>query len=88
MTLRYKTEGFVFKKEDNLDSNRIFSIFTKDFGKVEVLGRGIRKINSKLKGGIGLFSLSDIEFVQGKIRKTLTDAVFLEKFKIQNHVRP
>ncbi len=81
MTLRYKTEGFVFKKEDNLDSNRIFSVFTREFGRVEVLGRAIRKIDSKLRGGMELFSLSYIEFIQGRLKKTLTDAVFLEKFK-------
>jgi len=79
--MRYKTKGFVLKKEDYLDDSRIFSVFTKDFGKVDLLGRAIRKINSKLRGGIGLFSLSDIEFIQGRLKKTLTDAVFLENFK-------
>jgi|SRR3989344_2843478 len=81
MTLRYKTEGFVFKKEDNLDANRIFSVFTKDFGRLEVVGRGIRKIDSKLRGGIDVFALSYIEFIQGRRTKTLTDAIFIERFK-------
>src|SRR3989344_2791522 len=81
MTTYYKTQGFVFKKGDSLEADRVFSVFTKDFGRMEILGRGIRKIDSKLRGGIEVFSLSYIEFVQGRIRKTLTDAVFIEKFK-------
>lgn len=78
---KYKTRGVVFKEENDLGADKIFSIFTKEFGRVEVLGRAIRKIDSKLKGGIEIFSLSEIEFIQGKNKKTLTDAVFKEKFK-------
>jgi DNA repair protein RecO (recombination protein O) len=73
--------GFVFKKEDFGEADQMFKIFTKDFGKIEVLGKGIRKISSKLRAQIDIFYLSEIEFVQGKIYKRLTDAVFIEKFK-------
>ena len=79
MTVVYKTKGFVFKKEDKSEANRIFTIFTKDFGKINVLGRAIRKIHSKLRSGIDIFYLSEIEFVEGKHQKTLTDAVLLNK---------
>src|SRR5260221_8614188 len=80
MSLYYKTEGFVFKKDDSLEADRNFSVFTKDFGRVEIFAKAIRKINAKLKGGIDIFHFSEIEFVQGKKRKTLTDAVLLDKF--------
>ena len=81
MVLHYKTEGLVFKREDSFDADRNFSIFTKDFGRLEVFGKAIRKINSKLRGGIELFSICDIEFIQGRNKKTLTDANFLKRFK-------
>ena len=81
MFLRYRTLGFVFKKEDRGEADQIFKIFTKDFGKIEVLGKGIRKISSKLRSQIELFYLSEIEFVEGKIHKRLTDALLIEKFK-------
>lgn len=79
MSLQYKTEGFVFKKEDRFEADRNFSVFTKDFGRIEVLGKSIRKIASKLRSGIDIFSFSEVEFVQGKTRKTLTDAIVLKK---------
>ncbi len=81
MTIYYRTQGFVFKKEDRSESNRIFSVFTKDFGRVEVVGRAIRKINSKLRSGMGIFSFSEIEFIQGRNKKTLTDAILINKFR-------
>jgi len=80
MVVRYRTKGFVFKKNDRLETGRLFSVFTEDFGRVEVLGRAIRKIASKLRGGIEIFSLSEIEFIQGKNYKTLTDAILIKKF--------
>jgi len=80
MAVHYKTRGFVFKKEDRMESDRVFSVFTKEYGRIEVYGKAIRKIASKLKSGIEIFSLSELEFIQGKNKKTLTDAVFLETF--------
>lgn len=80
MVVRYRTKGFVFKKNNRLETDRLFSVFTEDFGRIEVLGRAIRKIASKLRGGIEIFSLSEIEFIQGKNYKTLTDAILTKKF--------
>lgn len=80
MTLHYRTRGFVFKKEERKESDRNFTVFTKDFGRLEITAKAIRKINSKLRAGIDIFSLSEIEFIQGKNSKTLTDAVAVKKF--------
>jgi DNA repair protein RecO (recombination protein O) len=80
MAIHYRTQGFILKKRDFREADRIFTVFTKDFGKLEILGRGIRKIKSKLRGGMQLFSLAEIEFIQGKTHKTLTDASSIEIF--------
>ncbi|MEK7061641.1 MAG: DNA repair protein RecO [Patescibacteria group bacterium] len=80
MAIYYRTQGFIFKKKDIFEADRVFSVFTHDFGRLEVVARAIRKITSKLRGGIEIFSLSEIEFIQGKNRKTLTDTVTIEKF--------
>ncbi len=76
----YKITGFVFKKENRLEADRVFSVFAKDMGRVEIFAKSIRAIASKLKAGIDIFGISEIEFVQGKNRKTLTDAVLEKKF--------
>lgn len=81
MFLRYRTKGFIFKKKDFRESDRIFSIFTQNFGNLEILAKSERKITSKLRLALELFYLSDIEFIQGKTYKTLTDASGREKFK-------
>lgn len=81
MAVHYRTQGLVLKKRDLGEADRIFTIFTKNFGKLEILAKAIRKIKSKLRGGMEIFYLSDIEFIQGKTHKTLTDAILIENFK-------
>jgi len=80
MAVHYRTQGFIIKKTDRGESDRLFTIYTKDFGKLDILGKAIRKIKSKLRGGTELFYLSEIEFIQGKTHKTLTDTILIESF--------
>ena len=77
----YRAQGFILKKEDRGEADRIFTIYTKDFGKLELLAKAVRKIKSKLRVGLELFYLSEIEFIQGRAQKTLTDAVLINNFK-------
>src|SRR3989344_8418234 len=80
MTIRYKTQAFTFQKRDTNETDRIFSVFSGDYGRLDLFAKAIRKITSKLKGGIEIFALSDIEFIQGKNRKTLIEAALAKKF--------
>jgi len=79
MFIHYRTQGFIFKKENRGESDQLFKIYTKDFGKIEVLGKGIRKISSKLRPAAEIFYLSEIEFIQGKTGKTLTDTILIDR---------
>lgn len=77
----YRTLAVFLKKEERGEADQLFWLYTQNFGKLEVLARSIRKIKSKLRSGADLFLLSEIEFIQGKTHKTLTDAILIEKFK-------
>ncbi len=81
MFVHHRTSGFILKKVDRRETDQLLTIYTKDFGKLEILAKAVRKIFSKLKSGAEIFYLSEIEFIQGKTRKTLTDAILIEKFE-------
>jgi len=81
MFVHYRTLGIFLKKENRGEADQLFTIFTKDFGKLKILGKAIRKIKSKLRSGAELFYLSEIEFIQGKAYKTLTDTILVDKFQ-------
>lgn len=74
MTVHYRTQGIVLKHTDRGEADRIFTVFTKDFGKLDVWGVSARHIRSKLRGSMEKLAHAEIEFVQGKAKKTLTDA--------------
>ena len=78
MAIHYRSQGIIFQKKDVGEADRLFSIYTKDFGRLDLLARAERKIKSKLRGGLELFYLSEIEFIQGKTYKTLTDTILVD----------
>lgn len=69
------------KKQNRAEANQLLIVYSQDFGKLPVLARSIRKNASKLRSGIELFYLSEIEFIQGKTYKTLTDVRLIDSFK-------
>jgi len=84
----FRTKAFFLKEKEYGEDSKIFDVFTKNFGKIKVFGKAIRKVKSKLRAGTEIFSVSEIEFIQGKIHKTLTDVVLIDKFenlKINNN---
>lgn len=80
MFFRYRTKGFVIGKKDRGEYDRIFTIYTKEFGKTCVLGRSIKKGASKLRFGVSSFSLIDVEFIEGRVYKTLTDVSIVRNY--------
>lgn len=70
----FHTQGVIFKKAPYREFDEIFTIYTRDFGKIEAIGRGIKKPAAKLANHLQVFDFSDIEFVLGKNFKVLTGA--------------
>ncbi len=81
MAIHYRTKGFFLTEVARGESDKLFVVYTKDFGKLKILGKAIRKIKSKLRAGAREFCLSEIEFIQGKTYKTLTDTVLIDSFQ-------
>jgi len=61
-----QTVGIVLARTDYGEADRIITVLTPDFGKLRMMARGVRKIKSKLAGGIELFSVSDLTFIHGR----------------------
>ena len=61
-----QTRGIVLSRTDYGEADRIITVLTPEAGKLRLMARGVRKIKSKLAGGIELFSVSDITYIQGR----------------------
>src|SRR5665213_4492942 len=60
------TKGIVLSRTDYGEADRILTLLTPDQGKLRLMARGVRRMKSKLAGGIELFSVSDITFIRGR----------------------
>lgn len=60
------TPAIILKRIDFGEADRIITIITPDYGKISILAKGVRKAKSKLAGGLELFSISDITYIDGK----------------------
>ena len=58
--------GIVLARTNYGEADRIITVLTKDNGKIRLVAKGVRKIRSKLAGGIELFSINDISYLPGK----------------------
>jgi DNA repair protein RecO (recombination protein O) len=81
MFTHHRTQALILEKRDIGEADQIITFYTLDFGKVSARGRSIRKGGSKLKMNASLFSLVEIEIIQGKNFNTLTDVILISSFQ-------
>ena len=62
----YQTRAVVLKRENIFEADRLYHLYTEDFGKVKAIAGGARKINAKLTGHLEPFNLIWVEFMTKK----------------------
>ncbi len=68
--------------------DRMITLYTKDYGKLVVVGRGMQKVRSKLAGHLREGMLSSVTFVHGKRFDTITAAQIEQSFPtIRNNLQ-
>lgn len=60
------SQAIILSRTDYGEADRILTLLTPDQGKLRLLAKGVRRVKSKLAGGIELFSVSIITFVKGR----------------------
>ena len=70
----FKIEGIILQTNDFGDANRAVTIFTKDFGKLELNVYGCRRAKSPLSGVIQMFNHISAEVSRGSKVDTIRDA--------------
>jgi len=60
------TTGIILGRINYGEADRILTVLTPDQGKLRLMAKGVRRVKSKLAGGIELFSVSQITFIRGR----------------------
>ncbi len=80
MFIRYRTKAIFLKKLKRFEADEHLIVYSKDFGKIGITGKSIRKIKSKLRSSAELFCYSDIEFIRGRYYNILADSDLIDGF--------
>lgn len=73
--------GIVVKRVNLNEADRFLTIFTKNYGKVEVLAKGVRKITSKRSSHVELLNLIKFNSVKTSKNFILTEVTLLNPFE-------
>jgi len=76
----YKTEGIILKRKNFGEADKVLTIFTKHYGKIKVIAKGIRKITSKKAGTLELFNHCKLVLAKGKDLDIITEAQVINNF--------
>ncbi len=76
----YSSEGFVIGRKNFKEADRILILFTKDFGKISLIAKGVRKLTSRKRGGIEVFNKIKFFAVKGKSLDILTELQMIKGF--------
>ena len=87
MSSTYLAQGIVLKRRDYREYDRIVTIFTDEYGKIDAVARGVRKPLSKLAGHLEPLSYSSFMLATGRVFDVLATSVKLSSYRIpQNDV--
>lgn len=79
--MTYKTQGIILKYTDLGENSRLLAIYTKDFGRIQVQARAVKKTTSKLAGHLELLTLSRLVLARGRFLDIVIDAFTVNSFK-------
>ena len=77
----YATTAIVLRQTDFREASQLFHFYTREYGKVEAVARGSKKIKSKLRGHLEPFGIVRILVAHGKRIDQLAGAAIQDGFQ-------
>ena len=76
----YATEGIILARRNIGEADRLLTIYTKHYGKVKVVAKGVRRTTSRKRGSLELFTQVKLFAVKGKTFDIITEVETKENF--------
>ncbi|MDD2402774.1 MAG: DNA repair protein RecO [Clostridia bacterium] len=76
----YRTEAIVVRSRKYSEADSILTLITHKKGKVSAIAKGVKKQNSRLRGGVQLFTYNDMLLYEGRNLDIVTQSQCLEAF--------
>lgn len=76
----YRAEGIVLRRQDLGEADRLTTIYTRNFGKLRVVAKGVRKTRSRKAGHLEPFTRVALMMAKGRELDIVTQAEAIETF--------
>ena len=77
MSSTYHVRGVILRRESWRDAARLYTIYTREAGKVLAVGRGTRKVLSKLGPHLEPYGIVDLHLARGRKTETVCGAIMV-----------
>lgn len=78
--MMHSAQGIILRRGDFRERDERVVLYTREFGKISVIAKGVKRIEAKLRGNLDIFNVVDIAFVQGSHFFILTGVDLKERF--------
>ncbi len=77
----YKAEGIILSRRNTGETDRILTVFTKEFGKVRAIAKGIRRVTSRRAPHLEIFTRVILMLHRGTTLDSVTEVTTLDAFE-------
>lgn len=78
--MHLKTQGLVLREVNYKEADKILTVLTRDYGKIILKARGVRRAGSPLKAACQLLAYGEFTFFEYRGMSTINEAIALELF--------
>jgi DNA repair protein RecO (recombination protein O) len=78
--VNYKYTGIILNKFDIGETDRLYTVYTREAGKIRAKAIGVKKPNAKLAGNLEPLTQAEIFMAKGKGRGNITGAIAVNNF--------
>jgi len=77
---RFSSEGIILRRRNYSEADRILVIFSKHYGKISIIAKGVRKLKSRKRGSLEIFSQVEFSAARGKNLDLITEVEMINYF--------
>ncbi len=77
----YFINGIILRHQDFREADRLLTIYSREFGRIEAVARSSRKISSKLAGSLEPFLVTECMVIRGKRYDTIASSTVARDYK-------
>ncbi len=76
----FRSEAIILRRTDFGESDRLLTLYSREFGKIQAIAKGARKPQSRKTGHVELFMRTNFLFAKGRQISIITQAEMVESY--------